>query len=65
MEHVMLDIMIDDRFYCSVKWSYNPIWTINLNELENEILHRLPTLKGQQFQIHFPDNFGFKRSKIS
>ena len=62
MKHVTLDIMVNDKFYCSTKWSFNPLFVINLNEVENEILERLPSLRGRDYKILFPEEFGFKRS---
>ena len=54
--------MLDDRFYCTFRWEYNPLFIINIDELEKEIVSKLPTLKGKDFKVYFPANFGFKRS---
>lgn len=58
MKSVKLDIVIGDRFYCTIVWKYNPLWPINFNELEDEIISRLPYLRGKQFQVCFPDEYG-------
>ena len=64
MEKVNLDIMIRDKFYCTIAYEYNPLWPININELEKEIISRLPSLKNQPFRVYFPKEYGFKRRDI-
>ena len=58
MNKVKLDIMVVDRFYCTLNWDYNPLYKFDIKLLEEEFLRRLPTLRGKYITVCFPDDFG-------
>lgn len=53
MEIFTFDIMLNGRFICTLKYKYNSIFPIDLEELKEFILNKRPTLKGKDFRIKF------------
>lgn len=53
MEIFTFDIMLNGRFVCTLKYKYNSIFPIELEELEKFVLSKRPTLKGKDFRIKF------------
>ena len=46
--------MLGDRFYCSFNWEYNPMYIVDFDAIEAEIISRLPYLKNKPFKVFFP-----------
>lgn len=53
MKTFVFDVMLNGRFICTLKYKYNSIFPINLEELKEFILNKRPTLKGKDFRIKF------------
>ena len=50
---LFLDIMLNDRFVCTLKYMYCPLFMINYEDLLKFVLDKRPTLKGKPFRIMF------------
>lgn len=50
---LFLDIMLDGRFICTLKYKYCPLFTIDYNELLKFVEQKRPTLKGKPYRIMF------------
>lgn len=48
-----LDIMLNDRFVCTLKYMYCPLFAIRYEALIKFVLDKRPTLKGKPFRIMF------------
>lgn len=53
MDKFVFDIMLNGRFICTLKYSYNVLFPIDLEELEKFILNEKPFLKGKDYRIAF------------
>lgn len=51
---IKLDIMIGDRYYCSLKWTFVPCHVTNEGEIRAFVERKLPTLKGKTIHVAFP-----------
>lgn len=45
MKIFVFDVMLNERFICTLKYKYNSIFPIDLEELKEFILNKRPTLK--------------------
>lgn len=50
---LFLDIMLNDRFVCTLKYMYCPLFAIRYEELIKFVLDKRPSLKGKPFRIMF------------
>ena len=50
---LFVDIMFNDRFVCTLKYMYNPLFVIRKEELLKFVLDKRPSLKGKPFRIMF------------
>lgn len=50
---LFLDIMLDGKFICTLKYKYCPLFTIDYNELLKFVEQKRPTLKGKPYRIMF------------
>ena len=50
---LFLDIMLNDRFVCTLKYMYCPLFAIKYEALIKFILDKRPSLKGKPFRIMF------------
>jgi|GEM_PF-607455 len=50
---LFLDIMLDGRFICTLKYKYCPLFTIDYNELLKFVEQKRLTLKGKPYRIMF------------
>lgn len=57
---LFLDIMLNNRFVCTLKYMYCPLFVIRDKELLKFVLDKRPSLKGKPFRIMFSNN---KRNK--
>ncbi len=53
MKALFLDIMLDGKFICTLKYKYCPLFTIDYNELLKFVEQKRPTLKGKPYRIMF------------
>lgn len=53
MDKFVFDIMLDGRFICTMKYKYNALFPIDLEELEKFILSEKPFLKDKDYRIAF------------
>ena len=50
---LFLDIMLNGRFVCTLKYIYCPLFMIDYNDLIKFVLDKRPCLKGKPFRIMF------------
>lgn len=50
---LFVDIMLNDRFVCTLKYMYNSLFVIRKEELLKFVLDKRPSLKGKPFRIMF------------
>lgn len=50
---LFLDIMLNDRFVCTLKYMYCPLFVIRDKELLKFVLDKRPSTKGKPFRIMF------------
>nr|DAR12107.1 MAG TPA: hypothetical protein [Caudoviricetes sp.] len=50
---LFLDIMLNDRYVCTLKYIYCPLSAIIYEELIKFVLDKKPSLKGKPFRIMF------------
>lgn len=50
--HVLkFDVMLGDRYVCTLRYPYNPLFILRENELSDFVISKRPTLKGKDFRI--------------
>lgn len=50
---LFFDIMVNDRFVCTLKYMYCPLFAIKYEELIKFVFDKRPSLKGKPFRIMF------------
>lgn len=50
---LFLDNMLNNRFVCTLKYMYCPLFAIGYEELLKFVLDKRPSLKGKPFRIMF------------
>lgn len=45
MKTLMIDIMLNDRFYAVFRYKYCPAFSIDIEDVENKVYERYPTLR--------------------
>lgn len=50
---LFIDIMLNDRFVCTLKYMYCPLFAIKYEALIKFILDKRPSFKGKPFRIMF------------
>lgn len=53
MDKFVFDIMLNGKYICTLKYDYNALFPIDLEELNKFILSKRPSLKGKDFRIAF------------
>ena len=53
MKALFLDIMLDGKFICTLKYKYCPLFTIDYNELLKFVEQKRQALKGKPYRIMF------------
>ena len=56
MKTVYLDIMLDGRFYCQLRYEYCPLFPVEERAIKDYVLSKRPSLKGKDFIINFSLN---------
>lgn len=50
---LFLDVMLNDRFVCTLKYKFCPLFPIELDDLKKFIESKRPSLKGKDYRIAF------------
>lgn len=53
MKTFVFDVMLNERFICTLKYEYCPFFPIDAEDLTKFVLKKRPTLKGRDFRIVF------------
>lgn len=53
MKTLIFDIMLNGRFVCTLRYKYSPLFPIDVNELNDFIVSKRPTLENKPFNIVF------------
>lgn len=53
MKELTFDIMLGDRYVCTLRYKYCPLFPIDTDELHEYVLRKRPTLRGKAFRIEF------------
>ena len=56
MKTVYLDIMLEGRFYCQLRYEYCPLFPVEERTIKDYVLSKRPSLKGKDFIINFSLN---------
>ena len=55
MKKVRFDIMLGDRFLCTMTYTYCPAFKLTWDEIERYILEKRPSLKSKDYSVYFDD----------
>lgn len=53
MKTLVFDVMLHDRFVCTLKYRSNPAFPIDVEDLSRLVISKRPTLRGKDFRIVF------------
>lgn len=53
MKTITFDVMLHDRFVCTLRYTFCPLFPVTDKELTDFILSKRPTLRGKPFHICF------------
>ena len=53
MQTLTLDIMLGDRFVCTLRYKHNPAFILTIKELADFVVSKRPTLRNKPFRIFF------------
>ena len=53
MKELTFDIMLGDRYVCTLRYKYFPLFPIDTDELHNFVVSKRPTLRNKKFRIEF------------
>lgn len=53
MRSLYIDVMLNERFVCTLRYRYNPLFVIDGDDLKKFVLSKRPTLKNKPFRILF------------
>lgn len=53
MNTLFFDVMLHDRFVCTLKYRYNPAFPIDVEDLVKLVISKRPTLRNKDFKILF------------
>lgn len=52
MKTVFVDIMLDDKFVKTLPYKYNPMFHVDMDELHEYVIGKLPFLKNKDFKMY-------------
>ena len=52
---ILIDVILYGRFLFQIDWEYCPAIAIETTDIENEVLCKRPSLKGQPYRLRFSD----------
>ena len=53
MKTTFIDVMHKDRFIMTLAYKYNPLFTIDINDVFEKIIEKRPTLRGKHLELYF------------
>lgn len=53
MKTLTFDVMLGDRYVCTLKYRYCPLFPIYTDELHEFVVSKRPTLRNKEFIIKF------------
>ena len=53
MKTIFIDVMHNGRFIMTLKYKYNPLFTIDTNDVIKKIIEKRPTLKVNELELYF------------
>ena len=53
MKTLTFDVMLHDKFVCTLRYKYCPLFPIEERELRGFVVSKRPTLRGKDFRIRF------------
>lgn len=53
MMQVSFDVMLGDRFVCSMRCEHNPMVSLSMDRLQELIVNQHPSLREKDFKIKF------------
>ena len=53
MKELTFDVMLADRYVCTMRYKYCPLFPIDTDELHEYVLRKRPTLRNKKFRIEF------------
>lgn len=53
MKTLIFDVMLHDRFVCTLRYKYCPLFPIEERELHDFVVSKRPTLRNKPFRIEF------------
>lgn len=53
MKTIFLDIMLNGRYIRTLKYKFCPLFHINMDDLREYVVSKMPALKGLPFKIEF------------
>lgn len=56
MKTIYIDVMLNDRFVCQLKYEYCPAYNLNKDELREFVIQKRPTLRNKNFTIELSEN---------
>lgn len=53
METLTFDVMLGDRYVCTMRYRYCPLFPVSAEELRKFVISKRPTLRDKDFRIEF------------
>lgn len=53
MKTTFIDVMYNSRFVMTLAYKFNPLFTIDINEVYAKIIEKRPTLRGKHLELYF------------
>ncbi len=53
MKWLIFDVMLQDRFICTLKMKFCPLFPVSENEIKDFVESKRPSLKGKKYIIAF------------
>ena len=53
MKTFVFDVMLNERFVCTLKYEYCALFPIDFEDIKKFILSKKPSLKGKDYRIAF------------
>lgn len=53
METLTFDVMLGDRYICTMRYRYCPLFPVSAEELRKFVISKRPTLRYMDFRIEF------------
>lgn len=65
MQTLTLDIMLGDRFVCTLRYKHNPAFILTVKELADFVVSKRPTLRDKPFRIFFAKKISLTKKSHS